>query len=606
MERKLKRTFLFLIAGTLWAGSLFSQTGKPVGVDAVVQPELLGRGGKGEIRITCRIDEGFHISTPESGLFQVTVPDVKGIAFAEPVLPEGESGPDGLAFYRDGIVVRIPFSIEETVPSGETRVRVQVQVQACEEKTGMCLLPETLEADAVIMVTDTPSGKESESVSPTQTEESPGEGRGEQALYQEEGIAGKVSRALDRGSVLAFLLVFLGGVLTSLTPCVYPMIPITIAVIGGQASGTKLKGFILSLFYVLGIATTFSLLGVIAARSGALFGSFGQHPVTLSVIALIFFLMGLSMLGVFTLQMPSSLATKLQGRKRRGFLGAYITGLVGGLVVSPCISPLLVVILTWVATSGSVLMGVGLLFSFALGLGILFIVIGTFSGILKNLPKSGGWMEVIERGFGVVLVGLALFFIRTLLPGSVYMGLWSLFFVLFGTFIGAFSPLGPGDGGWKKIGKGLGVMAVMAGAFLLFFALAGHFFAGAIQPGVERVEEASLPWVMDDEQGFEQAGLLGKPALMDFYADWCAECREMDKKTFQDTNVLQVLERFVLIRLDMTDVNSPRVQKWKDAYNLIGMPTVIVFQEDGRELSRFAGYKSPEELLQFLNRTGIH
>jgi thiol:disulfide interchange protein DsbD len=357
---------------------------------------------------------------------------------------------------------------------------------------------------------------------------------------------------------------------------------------------------------VLGIAVTFSTLGVIAAKTRVLFGSFGQHPVIQVIIAGIFLAMGLSMLGAFSLQMPSSVSSKLQGRKGKGFTGAFLTGLVGGLIVSPCISPLLVVILTWVAQTGSAVLGFSLLFTFALGLGVLFILIGTFSGIIKSLPKSGGWMELIERGFGVILVGLALVFLGRVLPEIGTLFLWSLFLILLGTFMGAFSPLSKESRTREKTGKGLGIIVFLLGGYLLFFAAARYFDWNPGTRGVSQVQEPdALHWTGDDEQAFEEAARQGKPVLMDFYAEWCTECKEMDKNTFSDNQVKKLLQRMVLLKMDMTEEDSPRVRNWIEKYKIPGAPTVIFFNERGGEISRFFGYKSAEEFKEFVRKSGV-
>jgi thiol:disulfide interchange protein DsbD len=317
----------------------------------------------------------------------------------------------------------------------------------------------------------------------------------------------------------------------------------------------------------------------------------------------IFFLMGLSMLGVFVIQMPSSLASKLAGKKGKGFIGALLTGLVAGLVVSPCISPLLVVILTWVAKTGSVLLGVGLLFSFSLGLGILFIGIGTFSGILKTLPKSGGWMEIIERGFGILLVVLALIFLKPILSSWIFLGLWGVFFIILGTFIGAFNPIEKEINKKNKILKAIGIIAVLIGGFIIFFSLAEWrgFGKSLLFENAALSDDKHSIWVETDTEGFSQAGKTGKFVLMDFFAEWCPACLELDEKTWPDPSVQSELNRFISVKLDLTKTNEETKALLKK-YTIIGMPTVILFNSERSELFRFEGYKPPDEVVQLLQR----
>jgi thiol:disulfide interchange protein DsbD len=565
------------------AGGLASQEKEPVAVTAEVSPAALQWYEKGTLAVTCDIAGGYHISDATSSYFQVIPADLPGISFDEPEYPQGEKEEFVGFVYRGRITVNVPFRVGKEAGEGTRILPVEVTVQSCAEASGICYAPETREVEAhftVLAITD----KEE----PVSTESS--------------GIAGRLSRSLDQGSWVAFFIVFLGGLLTSFTPCVYPMIPITIAVIGAQAGDGKLRGFVLSLFYVLGICVTFSTLGIIAAKTGGLFGSYVQHPVVVVLISMIFLLMGLSMLGVFVLRMPSSLATKLQGKRRTGFIGALLTGLVAGLVVSPCVSPLLVVILAWVARTGSVILGIGLLFSFALGLGVLFIVLGTFSGVIKSLPKSGGWMEIIERGFGVLLVAIAIIFIRPILPAYIYHALWAIFLLVFGTFVGAFTPLDAEAGRQRKLGKAVGILSVLIGGALIFWTVYDWIgFRARPMENVRIQEREDARWLSSDEEGFRQAQLSGKPVIVDFWAEWCAACHELDEKTWPDPSVQMELDRFILVKLDLTR-NNEQTKTYQKKYKIIGMPTVIFFDPSGEELGRFEGFRSPEDTIEILKQ----
>jgi thiol:disulfide interchange protein DsbD len=580
----MKRWTILLVLSFFITGFVFGQDKDPIYIEAEVQPSEISAGGEGQVIVTCDISSEFHISDTANDLFSVTPESSDKVEFGSIVYPRGEAESYGFV-YRGIIQIIIPFTVMKKAEPGENRMPVVVKYQPCLEEGMICYPPDEkkIEARFNILSADSRAGTIS-SADDMKLEE-------------------RLNRELEKGSVLAFLLVFLGGLLTSLTPCVYPMIPITMAVIGAQAGGSKLKGFVLSLFYVLGIAITFSALGVIAAKTGGLFGAFSQHPVTLLIIALIFFLMGLSMLGVFIIQMPSSLASKLHGKKGKGFIGALLTGLVAGLIVSPCISPLLVVILAWVAKTGSVMLGIGLLFSFSLGLGVLFILIGTFSGILKTLPKSGGWMELIERGFGILLVALALVFIKPLFSDWVYLGLWGVFFVFFGTFAGAFNPHDKTMDRKKKIGKALGIVTLIIGGSIIFFALAEWRGSGSILQSKESnvsAHEASY-WIGTDIEGFSQSLETGKPVLLDFWADWCPACKELDKKTWPDEAVHMELNRFIPVKLDLSR-KTEESENLRKKYKVVGMPTVILFDSNGNELTRFSGYKPPEEVVQLLRK----
>lgn len=425
-------------------------------------------------------------------------------------------------------------------------------------------------------------------------------------------LAERLERALARRSFLSFLLVFLGGVASSFTPCVYPIIPITISYIGGRSRG-RLGGFVLSLFFVLGIAIMYSGLGVAAASSGALFGSAMQSTPVLLFVSGIFFVMGVSMLGAFDLALPSSLQTKLQGGPRTGVLGAIFMGMVTGLVASPCVGPVLVVLLAFVAKAGAIGYGFLLLFTFAVGLGMLFLVIGTFAGALNALPKAGEWMESVKHVFGVILFVMGIFYIRSLIGEGATWVLFGILTILVGTFLGAFRPV-PEDVEQKiLLKKGFGIVLLVGGSFALLLGLArvsgvplGLVSSGATMSGgngraAPPVHEAGLAWVHDDTAAWERARREGKPVVMDFYADWCAACIELDEETWIDGKVRQEGERFVAIKMDFTD-RSERSKAKQAEYKVLGLPTVIFFDATGREIERFFGFRPPEQVLSSMQR----
>ncbi len=579
----MKRIFCLAILFVFNVVNLISQEENPVKLTGLARPAVLNKGTRGELMVTCIIEKDFHVSDATNQLFKVSPQSIRGILFGSPEYPKGEKEEYVGFVYRDRVKIPIPMEVEKNALEGDYTLFIGVTYQLCAEKTGVCYPPVT---DTVSVPISILQGDRSAGSIPTENT----------------GIAGRLSRSLEQGSWMAFLIVFLGGLLTSLTPCVYPMIPITIAVIGSQATGGKFRGFILSLFYVLGISITFTSLGILAAKTGSLFGVYAQHPVVLVIISLIFLTMGLSMLGLFVIQMPSSLSTKLQGKKRVGFFGALLTGIVAGLIVSPCISPLLVVILTWVAKTGSVLLGAGLLFTFSLGLGVLFILIGTFSGVLKNLPKSGGWMEFIERALGTLLMVLAIFFIRPILPPHILHMIWAIFFVLFGTFVGGLTPLDIESDRKKKIGKAVGILAILIGGALVFISIfqwTGFGMGQSTKTVEERLSKGS--WLSEDVEGLRQARLEKKPVLIDFFAEWCTACHELDEKTWPDAAVQDELRRYILVKLDLTR-NDKRTTIVQEKYQILGMPTVIILDPEGQELDRFEGFKSAREVTAILKQ----
>lgn len=577
------------MAGALWLiqAAVLGQGAYQVRMKA--DPDTLSAGQPGSLIVEIQLSQGYHVTAPKDGLFSVEPEAADGIEFEAPLYPDGVKEKFGTV-YKGDIRVQIPFKVQPAAASGARTLAAKVTLQQCGESLGVCYRPEDVRVETRLQVREV---RDAKAPNPAGT--------------KGKDIAGRVTDALAKGSVTAFLLVFLGGLLTSFTPCVYPMIPITIAVIGAQASGKKLGGFILSLFYVLGIGVTFSALGMAAAKTGSLFGSAMNHPILKVLIAVVFLLMGLSMLGAFVMQMPPSLAARLRGKKRRGFLGAFFTGIVAGLVVSPCISPLLIVILAWVAKEGSLLLGFGLLFSFAMGLGVLFVVIGTFSGALRTLPKSGFWMEFIEKGFGILLVTLAVVFMKPVASPFLYACLWAVYLVFCGTFLGAFMPLGRESRNRQKISKAVAVLLVMAGGIVLFQAFSkskgSQNSVSQSEMKTDVAESAGIPWLSLETEAFETAKTSGKSVLVDFFAEWCAACRELDEKTWPDAMVQKAAAGFIPLRLDMTGKTAQNTEIQKRR-KILGLPTVIISDSQGKEIDRFEGYRSPIQVAEFLRKHG--
>lgn len=251
----------------------------------------------------------------------------------------------------------------------------------------------------------------------------------EQALSGGQGgaQASEFERTLgEQGLLSALLLVFLAGFLSSLTPCVYPLIPITISLFGASGAKGRMHGFSLSLVYVLGIALTYSVLGVLAALFGTVFGGAMQHPAVILSLVALFGVLGLSSVGLFDMRLPGDLQTKLNGVGGAGYLGAFLMGLVAGVIAAPCVGPIVAGVLLYVARQQDVVLGGGMLFVFALGLGVIFVVLGTFSSLLNKLPRAGGWMESVKVVFGAVFFGMALYYLRYVVPaiGDVMQGIW--------------------------------------------------------------------------------------------------------------------------------------------------------------------------------------
>ncbi len=386
---------------------------------------------------------------------------------------------------------------------------------------------------------------------------------------------------LGRGSLLAFGAAFAGGVLTSLTPCVYPLIPITVSIFGARRAGTRGQSVALSGLYVLGIAVMYSALGLVAALSGAAFGSVMQSRWVVTFVALFLAAMAASMFGFFDLQLPSRWQERLNRVGGAGKAGAFAMGLVSGIIAAPCTGPVLAAALAFVATQGSVALGVSVMFAYALGLGLLFFLIGAFS---LSLPKSGPWMETVKSIFGTALLAAALVFLAGAFPA-----LRSLFSAARGPVLiaGGLAAAGILAGALSRSFHGPGAERALKGLGLIL--LVGGIVYGIGAGGArERARAATFAWQHDYDAAVALARAEKRPMIIDFWADWCTACKELDRNVWADPRVRAEAARFVALKLDGTD-GSDRFNAIVDRFGVVGLPTVVLLDPQGRE--------SPERVL---------
>jgi thiol:disulfide interchange protein DsbD len=402
-----------------------------------------------------------------------------------------------------------------------------------------------------------------------------------------------LGRLLAQGSVLAFAIAFAGGVLTSLTPCVYPLIPITVSIFGAKRSVHRSQAMTLSGLYVLGIAAMYSALGVGAALTGKAFGSVMRTPWAVGGVALVFAAMAFSMLGAFELQLPASFQSRLSRVGGAGRAGSFAMGLVAGIIAAPCTGPVLAAALSYVAARGSVALGLGIMFVYALGMGLLFFIIGAFS---VSLPKSGPWMETVKGVFGVALLAAAGVFLKDAIPGvrplflaSRAAALAAASVVAIGILLGAIQASFSGSR-LESLGKTLGLVLTVGGIV---------YAVGAIGAR-ERAAAAPFPWLHDERQALALAKAEGRPVIIDFWADWCAACKELDQTAWSDPGVREEGRRFVALKMDGT-ADSPAFEAALQKYGVVGMPTVILIDSRGREMpARITGAISGEEMGKWL------
>ncbi|MEW5943986.1 MAG: protein-disulfide reductase DsbD [Pseudomonadota bacterium] len=545
---------------------------------------------------------------------------------------------DGYYLYRDkiGFAVKAPLSIEiarTDLPAGETKddpnfgkiqvfhkpfqaaivlkgenlvgrkVTLEAGFQGCKDK-GLCYPPQQK-----TFAVELRAGAAATAVDAAAPDQPAAAGGG--------GESSKIAGLLKGGGFGLVVASFFGfGLLLALTPCVFPMIPILSGIIAGQGVHlTKARAFGLSLSYVLGMALTYAAAGVAAGLSGTMLSAALQNPWALGVFALVFVALALSMFGFYELQMPTFLQSKLSdtsNRMKGGHVtGVFVMGALSAVIVGPCVAAPLAGALAYISLTRDVWLGGWALFAMALGMGAPLILVGVSAGAL--LPKTGGWMEAVKAFFGVLLLGVAIWLISPVIPAVAHMLLWAALLIVSAIYLHALDPLPHPARGAAKFWKGVGVIALIAGVALLVGALAGGrdilqplsglraapvAVAGAAEAGhpkFERVKTAA-----DVERRIRDAA--GKPVVLDFYAEWCASCKELERFTFGDAKVQARLRDAVLLQADVT-ANEEEDKALLKKFGLFGPPGVLFFDKAGKEIEalRLIGYEEPGKFLERLN-----
>jgi thiol:disulfide interchange protein DsbD len=521
---------------------------------------------------------------------------LEGGKIGVPRLPPGKIKEDEIfgkvETYRKEVKILLP--IDATGP-----VTLKAVSQGCWDG-GICYPP--LNQQAELGMT---GGGATSAVSPAPT--SSGAGPAAAPADESSRIAG-----LFRGGNLTLVLAsFFGfGLLLSLTPCVFPMIPILSGIIVNHGHAVShLRAFVLSLAYVLGMAVTYAAVGVAAGLSGTLLSAALQNAWVLGGFALVFVVLSLSMFGFYELQLPAALQSRVSDTANRqgGSLPAIaLMGALSALIVGPCVAAPLAGALLYIAQTGNAVLGGSALFVMALGMGAPLLLVGAFSRSL--LPKSGPWMEGVKKFFGVVMLATALWLVSPVIPLWLQMLGWALLMVVPAIYLHALDPLPQNAHGWQRLGKGIGVVLLLGGAAMLMGVLGGA--RDPLQPlGFLRGASAAVSPAPTFEKVASVAELearlksAGRPVMLDFYADWCVSCKEMERFTFSDPQVAARMRQFVLLKADVT-ANTDADGALLKRFGLFGPPGIIFFDAGGNELVdlRVVGFQPTQEFLPTLER----
>lgn len=550
--------------------------------------------GPNTVRLRWQIADDYYLYKSKIKV----VSDSNVVQLGAPDLPQGEEKTDEYfgtqEVYHRLVEADVPFS-RASPAAGAFAARVTYQ--GCAE-AGLCYPPITKTLELALPAVDASALS--------------GDSAGGMLSEQD-----RLARLIQGGNLFLVLASFFGfGLLLSLTPCVLPMVPILSGIIAGHGKDvTTRKAFLLSLAYVLGMAVTYTVAGAVFAAAGQQAQAIFQQTWIIVLFAGLFVVLALAMFGLYELQVPAAIQTRLAGlsnRQRAGsYFGTAVMGALSALIVTTCVAPPLVATLAVIGQAGDVTRGALALLALSFGMGAPLLLVGASAG--KLLPRAGAWMEVIKGFFGVLFLGVAIWMLERILPGPVTLALWGLLLVIAVFALGAFKPAQPLSMP-RAIGRGAGVIACLWGVLMLVGAAAGNTDplrplegfrsgGGAARAHVEGPEFKRVRSVADLDRELAAARVAGKPVMLDFSAEWCVSCKEMEKYTFPDPAVRSALAPLVLLRADVTENNADD-QALLKRLGIFGPPTIAFFGPDGeeRENFRLVGYVKADKFREHVGR----
>jgi len=542
--------------------------------------DIVPIGSETDFTVTLDIKKGYHINsyTPTLDYLIPTTIEfdkIEGITaeqikYPSALLKSFDFAEKSILVYEGKIKISGKLKISSDTKIGNYLIKGKVKYQACTDT--QCFRPEEISLNAklnvvkkletiqneepeVIPAESTPIAIETLAKSPQQTE--PPE--------ETEKISNWI---VQKGYLVTFILIFFMGIVLNFTPCVFPIIPLTIGYFVSQSEDKTIKIFFLSLLYVLGIAIMYSILGVIAGITGTLFGSALSNPIILILISLVIVILALSLFDLYELKPPAFLMKKAESK--RGFFGAFFMGLIVGIVAAPCIGPVILSLLIFVGKQGNPILGFWMFFILAIGMGLPYIFLGVFTGKLKSLPKAGDWMIGIRRIFGLILLWLALYFLKPVFHNNlqIYRALEALLLLGGGIYLIEY----------EKSGKKLKPF-YLAKKLIGFFAFIYVIYAFLI---TKSLSEAN--WKPYSEEVYSKAIIDKQKIIIDFYATWCAPCIKLEEETFSNPDVVKELSNYLLLKVDLTSHNLPESTKQLiKKFDVKGVPWIVFIDSNGKE-----------------------
>ena len=577
--------------------TIFSST--PSSVDEVLHPDdafkvAVSAISNDRLILNWQIKPGYYLYKDK---FSISAND-SSIIIGSYVFPIGKLKED-LAFgevevYYNNNQLLVPFTYEDT---NIKELNINIGYQGCKEDS-ICYPP--IEKNLIVSIPDSFEVLLAD------------EGINKEIFISEQDV---VTKKLKENSLLFNIFsFFVFGFLLALTPCVFPMIPILSGIIVGEGVRiTRTRAIMLTLSYVLAMALTYAVLGVIAGLFSFNLQAASQNIWVISLFSGVFVLLALSMFGFYELQLPSSWQNKVvanQSNSGRGTLtGAALMGLLSAVIVGPCVAPPLAGALLYISQTGDAQLGGFALFAMGLGFGVPLLIIGISSGEL--LPRAGAWMNNIKRVFGVIMLGVAIWFLERVLPETFTLLLWAALFIVSAIFLGALDRQESGTNYWRRLHKGLGLMMMFYGGVLIYAAVSGG--GTVLAPFNKRIlsnnlTTETLPFVYianisELNEQLQQSKLEGKSVMLDFYADWCIECKQMEAHTFSKLSVQEILQDINLLKADVTKNNDSDKILLKH-FGLFGPPAIIFFNQQSEEIKshRLIGFFKPENFIEHIKQ----
>jgi thioredoxin:protein disulfide reductase len=562
--------------------------------DMKVNPPAAAAGQAVRFEVTLSIADGLHINshTPVQDFLiplELTFPQegavqIEGIDYPAPLLKAFEFSEERMSVYEGKVQITVRAKVTDAAANGRRSVTAVLSYQGCNDKSCFAPASDTLRTAITITITSkagipvvTASNSDGADANTAQT------------VSAEETRAAEI---LQKGLGYSLVAFFLIGLALNLTPCVYPIIPITVSYFGGQQARSRSSSLVSALFYLLGIALSFALLGLLSSIAGKQWGFLFQSPWFVVSIAAIMILMAASMFGAFEINVPTFLLTKF-GSSREGVIGSLVMGLTVGVIIAPCAAGIIIGLVSLVARMGLVIRGGLLFFAMGLGLGLPYLVLATFSGLLNRLPQSGEWMIWVKKVFGFLLLGVAFYFLAPQLErlSNKFAFLAGLTGVVGGLLLGFLDHSGGS--------RSFGIFKKIVGVLLLVLGI--NWINSAIQE-----KTVTLPWNHYNGQSIEQILASGKPVFMDFYADWCAPCKQLDRETFNDKRVSDQADQFYFLKVDCTKPDAA-TRAFMELYQVNGMPTLVFLTPGGKEIAslREIGFINADKFLSSMEQAQV-